>query len=148
MNKSELMIGDIVNSPKDLKRMVVTEIKKDTVTLKTLLGDEESERAYKELEPLAFFDNRIFVALGFTDREIKTGNQMPTVDKIIQLFHPSDYSIFFTLTVVTVSNGVWNVVIKDSSYSVCGTGWFKYVHELQNIVRSCTGLEFNKVTGL
>lgn len=148
MNKSELMIGDIVNSPKDLKRMKVVEIKENTVTLKSLLGDETSERAYSELEPLIFFDNRIFIALGFSDREIKTSvTELPVVDKIVQLFSPTRSDVFYTLTIVSVSNGIWKVEIKDNSYSICGSGNFGNVHQLQNIVRSITGLEFN-ATGL
>lgn len=141
INKSNLMIGDIVNSPRDLKRMKITELKSETVILKFLDSDETSERTYNEIDPLTFFDDRIFKAIGFIDREIKTTAWEPAkVDRIVQLFDPEDNQRFFTITVVKKDK--WFAEILDNNFSLIGSGTFDYVHDLQNVVRSCTGLEF------
>lgn len=144
IRKIDLMIGDVVNSPKDLIRMKVSEIKKDSVTLVSLDGTTTSERDYEEIDPLVFFDDRIFKAMGFVDREIKTTAWEPAkVDRIIQLFNKEDNSIFATITVIKdETKNKWKAEITDNNFYLAGGGFFEHVHELQNIVRSCTGLEF------
>ncbi len=137
------MIGDVVNSPKDLKRMMVLELLKDSVTLVSLDKSETSTRSYDELEPLSFFDDRIFVALGFVDRGIKTSYLGATkVDKIAQLFDKSNSNVFFTLVIDKCGDSEWTVDIQDNNFTTIGSGRFNSVNKLQNIVRACTGLEF------
>jgi len=140
ISKSNLMIGDIINSPKDLKRMKVIEIKEKTVTLVSLDQKERSERPYEELEPLVIFDDRILKALGFVKRDI-TINREQVSDYIVQLFDKDNK--FFTITVTTAEPGKYQTTISNSNHEQIGKGVFASTHELQNIVRACTQLELN-----
>ena len=143
MQKTELIIGVVVNSPKDLKRMKVTELRESTACLVSLDGMDRSERSYEDLQPIIFHDNRVFQALGFTDRELTTGTGK-IKDKIVQL--EGENGNFVTITVTDNpdpdASKRWFAEIKDRNFQPAGSSVFNFVHELQSIVKLITGLDF------
>lgn len=149
MNQKRLMIGNVVNSLRDLKRMKITELKENTASLVSLDGKETSEREYIKIEEIAITaDNsdKIFKAMGFIDRKVAE-RHVVIVDKAIQLFSPDDNNVFYSIFVSPNENNpaTWQVKIQDNNFSTVGYGIFSSVSGLQNIVKSCTDLDFTNI---
>lgn len=143
------MIGNVVNSLRDLKRMKITELKENTASLVSLDGKETSEREYIKIEEIAITtDNsdKIFKAMGFIDRKVAE-RHVVIVDKAIQLFSPDDNNVFYSVFVSPNENNpaTWQVKIQDNNFSTVGYGIFSSVSGLQNIVKSCTDLDFTNI---
>lgn len=149
MNQKRLMIGNVVNSLRDLKRMKITELKENTASLVSLDGKETSEREYIKIEEIVITaDNsdKIFKAMGFIDRKVAE-RHVVIVDKAIQLFSPDDNSVFYSVFVSPNENNpaTWQVKIQDNNFLTVGYGIFSSVSGLQNIVKSCTNLDFTNI---